>query len=146
MSTTILGHLITHHFSDQAEVAATESLVYLLSSSASTRVALHRLISQRVPSLPDDLVYRGQVISEGSAGRPDVVGFAPDGQRRIIVEGKFWAGLTDQQPVGYLKLLPSDRGVLARQYICRFSSFRRLTWPSTCPLLQVSVSPACTAA
>jgi hypothetical protein len=60
MSTTILGHLVTRYFPDQAEVAATEGLVYLLSSSLSARVALHRLVSQRVPSLPDNLNYRGR--------------------------------------------------------------------------------------
>src|SRR5262249_33983739 len=38
------------------------------------------------------------------AMRPDMGGFA-DSERRVFVENKFWAGLTNNQPVSYLKRL-----------------------------------------
>ena len=41
--------------------------------------------------------------------RPDITIDDADGVIRAFVENKFWAGLTDQQPVDYLKALPEDR-------------------------------------
>ena len=38
-----------------------------------------------------------------------------------------------------------NRSMLARPYIWRFRNFRRLTWPSVCPLLQFSLNAARTA-
>lgn len=44
--------------------------------------------------------------SEGS--RPDIVGEAQDGVAHLILEGKFWAALTEAQPVGYLQQFPTN--------------------------------------
>lgn len=41
-----------------------------------------------------------------SNGRPDVTGL------QIIIEGKFWTNLTDNQPVNYLKELSGNRRLL----------------------------------
>src|SRR5687768_5612239 len=57
--------------------------------------------------LPSDLTYVGQVGAEGT-GRPDLVGTDPDHVERLLVEAKFGAGLTEQQPGGYLQRLPAD--------------------------------------
>ena len=46
------------------------------------------------------------VQEEGS--RPDLTIHDGDGHVRILVENKFWAGLTDAQPVSYLKDVPED--------------------------------------
>jgi hypothetical protein len=43
---------------------------------------------------------------------PDIVGRDSVGTKRIVVEAKFWAGLTNHQPVSYVKAL-SDGTVLA---------------------------------
>ena len=40
--------------------------------------------------------------------RPDLVGFDENGAERVLVEVKFWADLTPNQPNGYLKRLPDD--------------------------------------
>jgi hypothetical protein len=36
---------------------------------------------------------------------PDMQGCDDDGELRVLVEHKFWAGLTENQPVSYLKQL-----------------------------------------
>jgi hypothetical protein len=60
--------------------------------------------------IPPDLGYRAEVVEADQEGRPDVVG-ALGVKRYLILEGKFWAGLTDSQPVGYLRSL-EDGGCL----------------------------------
>ena len=39
---------------------------------------------------------------------PDLAVFGHDGQERILLEAKFWAGLTENQPGTYLARLPDD--------------------------------------
>ena len=41
--------------------------------------------------------------------RPDLAGFDRNGRERVLVEAKFWAGLTDNQPIAYLERLPANR-------------------------------------
>ena len=57
--------------------------------------------------LPNDLMFQSQ-ISDAETGIPDLVGVNPDGKQIILLEAKFWAGLTDNQPVAYLKRLPKQ--------------------------------------
>lgn len=45
-----------------------------------------------------------QVVGDEGA-RPDLVGWDEDGDEGLLVEAEFWAGLTDNQPNGYLKRL-----------------------------------------
>ena len=53
--------------------------------------------------------FRTQV-SEGEA-RPDLVGYESHG-KCVLIEAKFWAGLTDRQPKAYLKGLPPGKPLL----------------------------------
>ena len=43
---------------------------------------------------------------EHEEARPDLTIHDSDGRARVFVENKFWAGLTDAQPVSYLSCLP----------------------------------------
>jgi hypothetical protein len=58
---------------------------------------------------PDDLTFETQLSNEVGA-RPDVIGKTPDGTTRLLIEVKFWAGLTPAQPVEYLKYSLSPSG------------------------------------
>ena len=40
---------------------------------------------------------------------PDLAAFDKQGAEQVLVEAKFWAGLTKNQPVPYLRRLPQDR-------------------------------------
>jgi hypothetical protein len=102
----LLGHL-AQRFAFSEENLATESLAWLMRSNTakSAMVGLARLAECE---LPESLNYVGQV-GRQDTGIPDIVATDIDGSERLIIEGKFAAGLTEKQPGGYLERLPSDR-------------------------------------
>ncbi len=100
---TVFSHIIQKRFSRVNEDVATDALAYLLDSSGPAREGMNKLLHGIDPDLPT-LRFRTQQ-SEGSI-RPDMWGYA-DGDPYVFVENKFWAGLTDNQPVAYLEKLAS---------------------------------------
>jgi hypothetical protein len=102
----ILGHL-AQRFAVSEENLATEALTWLLRRSSAARAALVGLARTAGADVPDELTFIGQVSSPG-AGRPDVVGLDVSSRERLLIEAKFAAALTDQQPSGYLKRLKPD--------------------------------------
>ena len=102
----ILGHL-AQRFAVSEENLATEALTWLLRRSAAARAALVGLVRAIGVDVPDELTFIGQV-GNPDTGRPDVVGLDASSQERLLIEAKFAAALTDQQPRGYLKRLPPD--------------------------------------
>lgn len=98
---TVFSHIVQKHLSQSYENVSTDALSFILSSSDGARRGLMRLLRSLVPELPD-LQFRTQ-LSKGSS-RPDMWGM--EGNRsRVFLENKFWAGLTENQPVSYLKIL-----------------------------------------
>ncbi len=104
---TLLGHLALK-FATHPENLATEALHYILEVSPHARTALMGACSIGLDDLPSDLRFRTQVAG-ADAVIPDLVGFDEAGSQRLIIEAKFWASLTDPQPVGYLNRLPTDK-------------------------------------
>jgi hypothetical protein len=102
----ILGHL-AQRFAVSEENLATEALTWLLRRSAAARAALVGLARAIGADVPDELTFIGQVGS-ADTGRPDVVGLDAGNRVRLLIEAKFAAALTDQQPSGYLKRLPPN--------------------------------------
>jgi hypothetical protein len=98
----ILAHLM-NSFRDKPENVATAALVHILQTSKSASDGMSRLISA-FGSFPRDIRYRGQERTE-AAGQPDITGRDENRNMVIVVEAKFWAGLTDNQPVEYLQLV-----------------------------------------
>ena len=109
-SQSLFGHIVAR-FVNQPENIATESLYYILQEASSAREAFLRYIAQLGSSLHAGVRLETQTGRDRSA-RPDMVGKDPDGQSVLILEAKFWAGLTDQQPVAYIKTLPEDRDAI----------------------------------
>jgi len=103
---SLFGHLITM-FSSHPENMATEALNYILNSSPTAKHAFLHYITQLGITIPDTLVFQTQLSGADNA-IPDLVGITSDRQQPILVEAKFWAGLTNNQPVTYLRRLPSD--------------------------------------
>lgn len=102
---------LVDRFGTPPENLATEALNYILERSPAARRAM---VDIAFPSMPLDdrarltLTFRTQVAgADGSI--PDLVGFDGDQREMLIIEAKFWAGLTDNQPVAYLNRLPTDR-------------------------------------
>ena len=103
---TLLAHL-TPRLTDRVEDMAVEALGYILSKSLASRSALNRVLKSVATELNPVTRVQTQV-SDNNLARPDLVGFDEQGKERVLIEAKFWAGLTDNQPTGYLDRLPSD--------------------------------------
>ncbi len=99
---SLFAHIVSQNL--VPEPTATQSLAYILRSSSELAASLADLL------WPDVGFEVGHVESERSFAdvRPDLTIFDSDGRHRIFVENKFWAGLTDAQPVQYLAALPDD--------------------------------------
>ena len=83
------------------ENVATEALNLILKGSKGTRKAFIRFCAQSAVELPEDLSFRTQVSSE-EYGQPDLVGRSDEGNV-LIIEAKFDAGFTENQPVAYFE-------------------------------------------
>lgn len=103
----LLGHVVSL-LTTQRENAATEALSYVLSSNTA-RGALASLLSGGHGSPVAVARIRTQA-SVGEESRPDVVVYADDDRPGGFIEAKLWAGLTDAQPVEYLRRLEEQGG------------------------------------
>lgn len=103
---TLFGHLATH-FAPSAENIAIEALGYILARSLAARRAFTAVASAGGLVLPPDLAFATQASAEDAA-RPDIEAYGSDLQRHAVIECKFWAGLTLNQPLTYAARLPVD--------------------------------------
>ena len=91
----------------QTEDIAVEALGHILSSSRPARKAVEDLLESHGAKIEPITRVRTQVT--GDAGeRPDLAGTDEHGVERLLVEAKFWAGLTANQPVEYLSRILSN--------------------------------------
>ena len=98
-------------FSVQTENVAVEALGHILSGSEAARGALADVLLAGGADLGRIAQVRTQVTGEENE-RPDLVGFDQDGEKRLLIEAKFWAGLTESQPVAYLESLTETPSAL----------------------------------
>jgi hypothetical protein len=94
-------------FASSTEKLATEALAYMLVQSPAVRRALNEMAAILCPGLREARSFRTQYAGEDQA-IPDLAGFDHSGRAILLVENKFWAGLTPNQPAAYLKRLPND--------------------------------------
>lgn len=118
MKQSLLGHL-AFEFTQSPENLATNALSFIFNRSVAVNQAFVRLISQGAPTSPANLRFDCQICVQDEAkdtevstnAIADLVGVDNTGKRKIICEAKFWAGLTEHQPVTYLKRFP-DASIL----------------------------------
>ena len=103
---TLLANLVSR-FPGNTEDIATEALSHILTNSEASIKALNDVVSSGVQGVEPIVGVSTQVIN-AEGNRPDLVGFDDAKTERVIVEVKFWATLTDNQPNGYLNRLPGD--------------------------------------
>ena len=89
----------------QDEPAATQALTYILKSRPEIAQAFVGLLRDASIEFEPGRV-EAELGIEGS--RPDLTIHDSGGRVRVFVENKFWAPLTDAQPVSYLRDLPED--------------------------------------
>ena len=91
-----------------AETTATETLGYILSRSEAAdaaRNALRDMIGGADVGQIARAATEVEINVEGKPARVDLVGFDEGNAKRALIEVKFWAGLTENQPNTYLKEL-----------------------------------------
>ena len=103
---SLLGYLVPRIKPNRAEPVATQALAYLLNASPDIATAFIDVVGRTGIAA----FTPGRIAAEEKQGGdfPDVTIRDADGVVRILVENKFWAGLTDAQPLAYLEELPSD--------------------------------------
>src|SRR5215472_17207837 len=107
----LFGHLASR-FSTHPENLATEAVAFIVDRSPAMREALRRLVGRTGIGLPQLASFRSQA-GDDQGNIPDLIGLDATGTERLFIENKFWAGLTENQPAGYLERLPAkDSGLL----------------------------------
>nr|MDE0500820.1 hypothetical protein [bacterium] len=120
---TLLAHLVPR-LTPRVEDAATEVLAFILNRSAACRGGLDRLLHAEDFKVAPISRVETQV-SDDERSRPDMIGYACDGCKPLVVEAKFWAPLQEDQAVRYLRLLDGP-GVLL--FIAPASRIETLWW------------------
>ena len=73
------------------------------------------------------IVHVNTQVTGEEGDRPDIVGYDNGGVERVIIEAKFWAGFTENQPNAYLNRLP-DGSSSALLFIAPKARLKTL-WP-----------------
>lgn len=131
---TLLAHLaLQKKFSDKYENIAVEALGHILSESDAARHALSDVL--RTGGAEVGEIARVKTQASGEEGtRPDLAGFDQHNKERVLIEAKFWAGLTDNQPVAYLERLPENQAS-ALLFVAPAKRFE-LLWQEMCRLVR----------
>ena len=103
---TLLAYLVAS-FPGNTEDIATEALGHIFERSDASIEALNDVIRSGARGVSPITRVRTQVI-HADGTRPDLVGFDESGVERVLIEVKFWADLTANQPNGYLNRLPNQ--------------------------------------
>ena len=103
MANSLLAHLIPLFAAP--EPAATRALTYILNAAPEVASQFTALVGRTgLAAFEHGLISAEE---RHGAGIPDVTIRDKGGIVRVLVENKFWAGLTPAQPIGYLNQLPT---------------------------------------
>ena len=131
---TLLAHLaLQKKFSDKYENIAVEALGHILSESDAARHVLSDVLRTGGAEVGEIARVETQVSGEEGT-RPDLKGFDQHNKERVLIETKFWAGLTDNQPVAYLEQLPENQAS-ALLFVAPAKRFD-LLWQEMCRLVR----------
>lgn len=106
---SLLAYL-SPRFTQRTEDIAVEALGYILSTSEAAKKGVVGILRSGGAEM-EELSRIATQVGSDTGERPDLVGWNNDGDECLLVEAKFWAGLTPNQPNAYLERLPS-RGTL----------------------------------
>lgn len=116
MASSLLAHLYSRIKGSQEDVA-TLSLQYIVSQSSALNHEFTRILFRALHgSVGTELNYVCQSVGE-KLERPDIAGMDASGKEQILCEAKFYAGLTENQPNGYLDRLKKE-GAFGLVFIC----------------------------
>ena len=102
---SLLAHIVPMY--GKTELVATEALRYILQQSDAARKALESMMVTAGVEVGSLTRFETEVSGE-EGERVDLVCYDEHGTKRVLIEAKFWAGLTDNQPNTYLASLSED--------------------------------------
>jgi hypothetical protein len=130
---SLLGHYYSRIKGSQEDIAS-EGLAYILNRSPIASEAVRRMVKNECGIDLPDLLFKTQVSGE-KLERPDIIGFDEYAKERLIIEAKFWAALTANQPVEYLKRLSGENNAL--MFVCPALRVH-LLWDELVRLIQIA--------
>ena len=125
MTETSLLAYLAPRLTSQTELLATEALGYILSRSDASMQALKKSVEWDGDTQIERV--RTEVTGEGG-DRVDLACFDGQGNERVLIEAKFWAGLTDNQPNAYLDRLLQVKGPTVLLFVAPAKRLETL-WP-----------------
>ena len=114
-------------FHPRMEEVAVEGLAYLLNRYPVSRGGVDEVLRDAGVDLRTSHQPFETEAADLERRRPDILQKAEDGTERLFIEAKFYAGLTKNQPVPYLKRLP-EAGVSALMFLAPSNRMDEL-WP-----------------
>ena len=98
---TLMAHLVPR-LTRQVENAATDALGYILNKSPETMQVLNNLL--QAPGFDIEPIARVETqVTYEDGSRPDMAGYDKSNVKRMLVEAKFWAALSEDQASGYAR-------------------------------------------
>ena len=106
-SHTLLAHL-AHRIAGGEENAAVEALAYILNRSGPAVAAFNSMMDAAAGALVEECIRFQAQVTAGDRSRPDFVGYDRLGEKRVVGEAKFYAGLGDGQAKAYVGQLSAE--------------------------------------
>jgi hypothetical protein len=103
---SLLGQFYNRIKGSQEDIAS-EGLVYILRQSLESRKVINQIVKINTDFSFSDLSYHTQNTGK-DLERPDISGIDSSGKEVLLIEAKFWASLTHNQPNGYLNRLQNN--------------------------------------
>lgn len=123
--TSLMAH-VAYRLAKKKELVATSALAHILDSSEAAKAALQEML--RTGGADVGAIERVDDEVGDNQGFVDVVAFNKAREQRVLIEAKFWAGLTDNQPGSYLDRLPDDDKPAALLFLAPAKRLQTL-WP-----------------
>lgn len=109
MANSLLAHLYTRIRGSQEDIATLSLQYIVMQSDVLNRAFTQYLANSLGESIEDVLEYTCQDVGVNKE-RPDMVGKDRSGKDVLLCEMKFYAGLTANQPLGYLDRIEANKG------------------------------------
>ena len=132
-SSTMFAHIVTR-LTNRTEDVAVDALGFILSRSDAARRALRDLLKLEGLDV-GELTDAGTQVSDGTLARPDLAVYDRERKERVLMEAKFWAGLTENQPNAYLARLPLDQRPAVLLFVAPDARLETL-WPELRRLIE----------
>ena len=132
-SSTMFAHIVTR-LTNRTEDVAVDALGFILSRSDAARRALRDLLKLEGLDV-GELTDAGTQVSDGTLARPDLAVYDRERKERVLMEAKFWAGLTENQPNAYLARLPLDERPAVLLFVAPEARLETL-WPELRQLIE----------